>query len=491
MGTAVKVGAATAAAILIFSGRRLREEFHDRAGPSPWRWSWPALAGHLAVVAIFGWLCGRVFEGTVLDSNWSPAWAAAWVSTGLASMLLLVATVLPPGLWGLSIRTTIVAAAAGLTVGIASMVAGWLTSLLWRPLGRCTLDAVHVLLGLVTTDLAYDPANFVVGTASFAVNIAPQCSGYEGIGMVWAFLGAYLWIDRRHLRFPRAWLVLPFGALVMWSVNVARIASLVALGTWFSADVAVEGFHSQAGWLGFIAVALGLLLLMQGTGTFLLQDVRRSAPVHRHNPEAVYLTPLIAIVAAGMVGAAFSSGGFDRYYPTRLAAVAVPLWIYRRQYAGMRWVCSWEAVAIGVLVFALWIVRWPGGLLGPTSDQDFKPIAAIGLGNIWLAARAIGSVVTVPLAEELAFRGFLARRLMASDFDTVAPGRLTWASIAVSSLAFGVLHDRWLEGTAAGMLYALAYRRRGSIGDAVVAHATTNALLSAGALISGDWSLFS
>ena len=129
--------------------------------------------------------------------------------------------------------------------------------------------------------------------------------------------------------------------------------------------------------------------------------------------------------------------------------------------------------------------------MGPTSDQDFKPIAAIGLGNIWLAARAIGSVVTVPLAEELAFRGFLARRLMASDFDTVAPGRLTWASIAVSSLAFGVLHDRWLEGTAAGMLYALAYRRRGSIGDAVVAHATTNALLSAGALISGDWSLFS
>ena len=110
---------------------------------------------------------------------------------------------------------------------------------------------------------------------------------------------------------------------------------------------------------------------------------------------------------------------------------------------------------------------------------------------IWLLARVIGSAVTVALAEELAFRGFLTRRLISANFDTVPPGRFTWTSFAVSSLAFGVLHDRWLEGTMAGMLYALAYYRRGSLGDAVATHATTNALLSADALITGDWSLFS
>ena len=68
----------------------------------------------------------------------------------------------------------------------------------------------------------------------------------------------------------------------------------------------------------------------------------------------------------------------------------------------------------------------------------------------WLAARVVGSVATVPLAEELAFRGFLTRRMISAEFDTVPPGRFTWISFAVSSVAFGVLHDRWLEGTRRG-----------------------------------------
>jgi CAAX prenyl protease-like protein len=197
-------------------------------------------------------------------------------------------------------------------------------------------------------------------------------------------------------------------------------------------------------------------------------------------------------VAATLVCGAFSDGGLDRFYPARLAAVAVPLWLYRRQYAAMRWTCSWQAPVIGLLVFALWIARWPGGPSGATSSSTSLMNLGGGFGwTAWLVARAIGSIVTVPIAEELAFRGFLSRRLIAADFDSIPPGRFSWTSFVISSLAFGVLHDRWLEGTMAGMLYALAYHRRGSLGDAVAAHATTNALLGMGALMTGDLALFS
>jgi CAAX prenyl protease-like protein len=106
-------------------------------------------------------------------------------------------------------------------------------------------------------------------------------------------------------------------------------------------------------------------------------------------------------------------------------------------------------------------------------------------------ARIVGSSLTVPIAEELAFRGFLTRRLIASDISKVKPGTFTWTSFIVSSLAFGALHSRFLEGSLAGMLFAIAYYRRGSIGDACVAHATTNAMLSVEALITGDWTLWS
>jgi len=47
--------------------------------------------------------------------------------------------------------------------------------------------------------------------------------------------------------------------------------------------------------------------------------------------------------------------------------------------------------------------------------------------------------------------------------------------------------DRWIAGTAAGLLYAIAFLWRGRIGDAVVAHGTTNALLAGYVLVSGNW----
>jgi CAAX prenyl protease-like protein len=99
--------------------------------------------------------------------------------------------------------------------------------------------------------------------------------------------------------------------------------------------------------------------------------------------------------------------------------------------------------------------------------------------------------VTVPLAEELAFRGYLTRRLIAPDFECVPLGRFTWASFLVSSALFGALHGRWLAGTLAGMLYALALYRRRNLADPVLAHALTNALLAVHVLATGAWSLWS
>jgi membrane protease YdiL (CAAX protease family) len=61
----------------------------------------------------------------------------------------------------------------------------------------------------------------------------------------------------------------------------------------------------------------------------------------------------------------------------------------------------------------------------------------------------------------------------------------------VSSAAFGFLHgERWLAGMIAGALYALAWRRGGRFGDAVAAHAVTNALLALYVLKAQAWHLW-
>jgi CAAX prenyl protease-like protein len=82
----------------------------------------------------------------------------------------------------------------------------------------------------------------------------------------------------------------------------------------------------------------------------------------------------------------------------------------------------------------------------------------------------------------------LIRRLISSNFDSIAPGAFMWLPALISSVAFGLMHgDRWIAGTAAGLLYAAALLWRGRIGDAVLAHATTNALLAAWVLFGGHW----
>ena len=129
---------------------------------------------------------------------------------------------------------------------------------------------------------------------------------------------------------------------------------------------------------------------------------------------------------------------------------------------------------------------WFGGLVFLTltllrRGKDRDPVALSGLD---------GSVVVVPLAEELAFRSFLTRRLVAADFTEVLPGQFSWPSFLISSALFGALHGRWLAGTIAGMAYALVLYRRGELGDAISAHAITNALIAAYVLATGAYTLW-
>ena len=96
----------------------------------------------------------------------------------------------------------------------------------------------------------------------------------------------------------------------------------------------------------------------------------------------------------------------------------------------------------------------------------------------------------MPLAEELAFRGFLARRLIASRFEQIPIGGFTWFSFLLSSILFGALHRSVLAGTVAGMFFALAVYRRGRLVDGVFAHATTNGLIAIQVLTTGAWYLW-
>ena len=483
---------AVAMATVLLGGGRLRDALSGLAAPEhrPGR-SLALLIGHLAAFGGFAAVTAFVFGGDLETSAYPGGWIAAWVALGMVSMAFWGAMALPMELWAPLLRRGTGVFLTGLSVGLAAWGAGSLTSWAWRPLGQSTLWTVRAMLGLMTSEVVCDPAQFLIGTVKFQVKIAPQCSGYEGIGLVWVFLGAYLWFFRQQLRFPQAWLLIPLGTVVIWLANAARIASLVAIGTWVSTDIAAGGFHSQAGWLAFNAVALGLVLVSRRTRFFAKVDpaVDRQAVEW---PAAAALMPLFSIVAVTMITGAFTVG-FDAYYPLRVLAAAGALYYFRGSYAEIRRIPSWQAVAVGAGTFAVWMALEPLHHLDGANTTLASGLARLPSAGAmtWLAFRVVGSVLTVPIAEELAFRGYLIRRLVAADFTTVCHGQFTWLSFLISSTLFGALHGRWLAGTLAGMAYALALYRRGEIVDAIVAHATTNALIAGFVLATANWSLWS
>ena len=64
---------------------------------------------------------------------------------------------------------------------------------------------------------------------------------------------------RDDLRFPNVLLLLPIALVLSWLLNVARIATLFALGASGHAELAVKGFHSHAGWLAFSMLAFSVI----------------------------------------------------------------------------------------------------------------------------------------------------------------------------------------------------------------------------------------
>jgi CAAX prenyl protease-like protein len=107
----------------------------------------------------------------------------------------------------------------------------------------------------------------------------------------------------------------------------------------------------------------------------------------------------------------------------------------------------------------------------------------------WIAFRFVGSVITVPIAEELAFRGYLLPRLAGRQAVVEGPVPFTWMSFLLSSILFGAMHSSWTAGIIAGMGYAIVRYQSQNVRDAIAAHATTNLILFCYVMATAKWSL--
>jgi len=153
--------------------------------------------------------------------------------------------------------------------------------------------------------------------------------------------------------------------------------------------------------------------------------------------------------------------------------------LYRR----ITWRIDPLALTVGVAIGVLWIVLNPAREAGDDQLQIALNALPAGLLTGWIVIRIIGTVVLVPMVEELFFRGYVLDRL---DWGGMG---MRLVALGVSAGLFAVFHDRWALAAIAGIAYGLLYLRNRNISDAITAHASSNAVIALYAVILSDWSV--
>jgi exosortase/archaeosortase family protein len=270
------------------------------------------LAGHVGLIAIFGLLSSLLY-----GSDPSALVASGWLASGMAAIAMAGFAFIRPVFW---LRIAWLTGSLWLWA-LAAVLLACISGNSMRSLWPWTVDLTFRMARLLLTPfvpvLVADPSKALLGTPRFSVEIAPQCSGLEGIALMLAFGILWLGLFRRECRFPHVLVLLPAGVAVIFFLNSVRIASLILIGNAGAERIAVGGFHSQAGWIIFNLVALGFSVAALRIPWIRSTNAAAVEPDSFDNPSTTWLLPWLGILAAGILSHAVSAD-FEWLYPLRL-----------------------------------------------------------------------------------------------------------------------------------------------------------------------------
>ncbi len=211
-------------------------------------------------------------------------------------------------------------------------------------------------------------------------------------------------------------------------------------------------------------------------------------------PATARVAPFLVFLALTFCQGKFGAASAYWFYFAKTLVGLWLIWEMRPLVSEMRWAFSWEAVVVGVGIFAIWV-----GVNGDWTTQNslwvklgvshppakpavsWNPNEQFGSGSalawLFIVTRILGSAFVVPPLEEVFYRSFLYRYIVRPDFLSVPLNRfLPWPFLATAAL-FGFSHNEWLAGILCGAAYQWLVLRKNRLGDAMTAHAITNFLL--------------
>ncbi len=217
--------------------------------------------------------------------------------------------------------------------------------------------------------------------------------------------------------------------------------------------------------------------------------------------DLAYTLPMAAFLAliwVGTLGAETPAGNtaYPWAYVARALLVGIMLIAFRRAFTRIKWNHWWLGLIVGLLGAAQWIGMqlWlqdhfkffkPEGI--SFNPDAFFPDPRLRWAFIIL--RLFGAALVVPVMEELFWRDFAWRTIIApNDFKLAHVGEWDWKAFVIVPLIFSAVHGNWwLTAIVWAFLIGalLAYTK--SLGACMIAHATTNLLLGLYVLHTKQW----
>ena len=238
--------------------------------------------------------------------------------------------------------------------------------------------------------------------------------------------------------------------------------------------------------------------------------------------DIAYVLPMFTFLAFIWVGTKWKHL-YPHAYVGRVIVVAVLLALCWRHYTKIRWNHWWLGIIVGVIGIVQWVpmqlyleknvaffappytcvdhrtVSHKGPDVCPVCKKELVPDAfdpfkpgvfpSTTIAWLWIAVRVMGAVLVVPVMEELFWRDFLWRQIIApNDFKLARVGEFEWPAFIIVPIVFAFVHGNWwLTAIVWAFLVGglLAYTK--SLGACIIAHATTNLLLAGYVLKWKDW----
>jgi CAAX prenyl protease-like protein len=181
----------------------------------------------------------------------------------------------------------------------------------------------------------------------------------------------------------------------------------------------------------------------------------------------------------------------------KFAAPLLAIAIVSRHALRAKLVSPLGSIALGIAVCALWVgpeILFPGyhhsalfsnSVLG---HPDSSATPAQKSDMVFIVFRILVSVITVPILEELFWRGWLMRWLINPKFETVPLGAYSVQAFWIVAAMFASEHGSfWDVGLATGVIYNWWMVRTRSLWDCILMHAVTNACLAWYVLHYDQW----